>query len=192
MLLDFSFTNNLLPQTGSILISDPFLDEDFFRRSAVLICEHNDEGTFGLVLNNFIELGIHEIESDFPEINNFLSIGGPVETEHLFFVHSFGSDVKNSLQIRKDLFFGGDYNQLKEKINHDPTKGDVRFFLGYSGWAPKQLDEEIKTHAWIVVNNITSKEILSPPNQDFWMFCMEKQGGRFKSIARAPINPNNN
>jgi putative transcriptional regulator len=189
--LDFSFKNSILPGSGKILLSDPFLDEDYFRRSVVLICNHNDDGTFGFVLNNYIDLDLHSVDENFPDLDVKISIGGPVETDSLFYIHEF-QNVKDSFEIIGGLFFGGDYNDLIDTIAKSDNKNAVRFFLGYSGWAPQQLDEEIATHSWIVAENISKHELLDTQNQDLWKFFMEKQGGRFKTIANSPLNPNNN
>jgi putative transcriptional regulator len=112
--IDLSFKNKKKPTEGSILISDPFLDEDFFRRSIVLLCSHSDEeGSIGLVLNNYLEIDLHEVEHTFPDIQARISIGGPVDTEHLFFIHSFGDAVNGATKISGNLFFGGDFEELK-------------------------------------------------------------------------------
>ena len=189
--LDFSFKNAILPGSGKILLSDPFLDEDYFRRSVVLICNHNDDGTFGFVLNNYIDLNLNKVDENFPDLDVKISIGGPVETDSLFYIHEF-KNVNDSFEIIKGLYFGGDYNELLENIAESKNQNAVRFFLGYSGWAPQQLDEEIASHSWIVAENIVKHELLDTQNQDLWKFFMEKQGGRFKTIANSPLNPNNN
>lgn len=191
-MLDISFKSNLKPQTGTVLISDPFLDEDYFRRSVILICDHNDEGTFGFVLNNYLDIDLHEVDEEFPDIKARISVGGPVETQSLFFIHSFGEEVEGSINIMESLYFGGDYEKIQELLNDPDNKDRIRFFLGYSGWGKEQLREELKENSWIVANNITPSEILETTNQNFWQYCLEKQGERFKTISKFPINPQNN
>ena len=191
-MLDISFKSNLKPKTGTVLISDPFLDEDYFRRSVILICDHNDEGTFGFVLNNYLDIDLHEVDQDFPDINARISVGGPVETQSLFFIHSFGEEVEGSVVISDDLYFGGDYEKIQELLNLPENKNRIRFFLGYSGWGKEQLREELKENSWIVADNITPSEILETTNDNFWQYCLEKQGERFKTISKFPINPQNN
>ena len=67
-MIDLAFKNNKQPKVGNILISDPFLDEDFFRRSVILLCDHNEDGTFGFVLNNYLDIDLHEVDNEFPEV----------------------------------------------------------------------------------------------------------------------------
>lgn len=191
-MLDLSFKNSNKPTVGSVLISDPFLDEDYFRRSVVLICDHNDEGTFGFVLNNYLDIDLHEVDSDFPDIQARISVGGPVETQSLFFIHSFGKEIEGAVAINDSLFFGGDYEQVQLLLKDPSNKNRIRFFLGYSGWSKDQLKGELKENSWIVASNITANEILNTSNEKFWEYCLEKQGERFKTISKFPINPQNN
>lgn len=191
-MLDLSFKNSNKPTVGSVLISDPFLDEDYFRRSVVLICDHNDEGTFGFVLNNYLDIDLHEVDSDFPDIQARISVGGPVETQSLFFIHSFGKEIEGAVAINNSLFFGGDYEQVQLLLKDPSNKNRIRFFLGYSGWSKDQLKGELKENSWIVASNITADEILNTSNEKFWEYCLEKQGERFKTISKFPINPQNN
>jgi putative transcriptional regulator len=190
--LDFSFKNNEPTNKGSILISDPFSDDVYFGRSVVLICEHNDEGTFGFVLNNYIDVDLHQLDDNFPNINARISFGGPVSKENLYYIHSF-SDITNTLEIREGLYYGGDFVEITDRIKNakNPNK-KIRFFMGYSGWSPSQLDEEIKNESWITANNISTEKILDTNLDDLWRICLEKQGQRFQLMTKFPRNPMDN
>jgi putative transcriptional regulator len=191
--IDLSFKNSRFPRKGSVLLSDPFLNDSYFSRSVIILCDYSKEGAFGFVLTNYLELDLAKIDSSFPVKNAKISVGGPVDNEHIFYIHQFGDRVEESIQIMDDLFFGGNYNQLQELINEkEENQKKVRFFLGYSGWSSEQLIEELKENSWIVVNNINGNEIINTSNQDFWKYCMEKQGDRFKIISKFPKNPNEN
>ena len=190
--LDFSFKNNEPTNKGSILISDPFSDDVYFGRSVVIICEHNDEGTFGFVLNNYIDVDLHQLDDNFPNINARISFGGPVSKENLYYIHSF-SDITNTLEIREGLYYGGDFDEITDRIKDakNPNK-EIRFFVGYSGWSPGQLGEEIKTESWITANNISTENIIDTKLDDLWRICLEKQGQRFKLMTKFPRNPMDN
>ena len=190
--LDFSFKNNEPTNKGSILISDPFSDDVYFGRSVVLICEHNDEGTFGFVLNNYIDVDLHQLDDNFPNINARISFGGPVSKENLYYIHSF-SDITNTLEIREGLYYGGDFDEITDRIKNakNPNK-EIRFFVGYSGWSAGQLDEEIKNENWITANNISTENIIDTKLDDLWRICLEKQGQRFKLMTKFPRNPMDN
>ena len=190
--LDFSFKNNEPTNKGSILISDPFSDDVYFGRSVVLICEHNIEGTFGFVLNNYIDVDLHQLDDNFPNINARISFGGPVSKENLYYIHSF-SDITNTLEIREGLYYGGDFDEITDRIKNakNPNK-EIRFFMGYSGWSVGQLDEEIKNENWITANNISTEDILDTKLDDLWRICLEKQGQRFQLMTKFPRNPMDN
>lgn len=192
-MIDIAFKNNLKPTSSCLLLSDPFLDEDFFRRSVILLCEHSSEGSFGFVLNNLLDIDLHEIDQDFPNIKAVISVGGPVETESLFYIHSFGSLVSESTPINDELSIGGNFEQIKSLLNeNEKNRLKIRFFLGYSGWDKLQLAREMNENSWIVATNISNEEILAIPKKDFWQMCIEKQGDRFKTISKFPINPIDN
>ena len=191
-MIDISFQNKRAPKNGYVLISDPFLDEDYFRGSVILLCEHNENGTFGFVLNHYLEVDLHSLDETFPDVHARISVGGPVDTQSLYFIHTM-SDLSNSMAITDRLYFGGDYETLQQILKDHPERaGEVRFFIGYSGWEKDQLDKELTENSWIVANNITAEEILNTSNDDLWKYCLEKQGERYKTISKFPLNPNDN
>ena len=191
--LNFSFTNKLKPKKGSVLISDPFLNDPYFGRSVIVLCEHNKKGTFGFVLNNFLDIDLHKIDSNFPNINARIGFGGPVSKDSLFFIHSFGEKVKDSLKIQKELYYGGDFDDVCTILKEKPELNDqIRFFIGYSGWDEKQLDDEFDQKSWITVNNIDKSLILDTEQKDLWKTALEKQKGKFKMISKFPNNPSDN
>ena len=191
--LNFSFDNNEVPKKGSVLISDPFLTDPYFGRSVVVLCEHNEEGTFGFVLNNFLDIDLHKIDPNFPNINARIGFGGPVSKDSLFFIHSLGKEVKNSLQIQKDLYYGGDFDDVCTVLENNPElNNQIRFFVGYSGWDEMQLDQELQEKNWITVNNIGKTFILDTSMKDLWKSALEKQKGKFKMISNFPNNPSDN
>jgi putative transcriptional regulator len=101
--------------------------------------------------------------------------------------------VEESILIKDNLYFGGNYSQLQEIILEDKeNEKNVRFFLGYSGWGASQLIEELKENAWIVVDNISMEEIMNTEISEFWKYCLEKQGEKYKIISQFPLNPNEN
>lgn len=191
--LDLSFHNKQKAVQGSVLLSDPFTQDPYFSRSAILLCRHNKKETFGFVLTNYIEIDLHKLDENMPEITTKISFGGPVEKDNLFYIHTFGKEIEGAEKIIDSLYFGGDYEMLFELIKADPKRiNEVRFFIGYAGWDFEQLNNEMKEHSWIAVTNITEKEILSTSSDHFWKDCMTKQGSKFEMISNFPLNPNEN
>lgn len=189
---DYSFISQNKPQAGTLLISDPFNIADFFERTVVLLCEHNKQGSFGFVLNKYVPVPLHELKNEFPTSNTRLSLGGPVDRQSLFFIHTLGDVVENSMQIGEDIFFGGNFKTILEMLKNPENDLKVRFFLGYSGWSAGQLQDEMNRNSWIVANNIASKTIMNTHRRDLWKYCLSKQGQQFKVMANSPLDPSNN
>ena len=104
-----------------------------------------------------------------------------------------GSDISNSLQIQKNLFYGGDFDQICAVLEKTPeAREKIRFFIGYSGWDLEQLDNELKENSWITVNNVDHELILDTNHEDLWKAALEMQQGKFKMISKFPNNPNDN
>ncbi|MBM3160361.1 MAG: YqgE/AlgH family protein [Bacteroidetes bacterium] len=190
---DLNFKNNEKVKKGSLLISDPFLADRYFGRSVVLICGYGKEGAFGFVLNHYLDVDLHKLDEQFPDIQARISLGGPVDKEHLFFIHTLGNRIDGSTSLYNGIFYGGDFEQLNRLFETEPnTSGKVRFFIGYSGWSEGQLEQEIKESSWLPVNNITTEIIMDTKIDKLWETCLEKQGKRFKIISKFPRNPEDN
>src|SRR5210317_573671 len=109
-------SNNLNPVKGQVLISEPFLLDFYFKRSVVLLAEHNEEGSFGLILNKPVDILLSEIVDGFPEFDAPVYLGGPVKSDSLYFIHTLGDKIENSLKILDGLYWGGDIEHIKELI----------------------------------------------------------------------------
>lgn len=192
-MIDFNFENNDLPEAGSILVSEPFLADDFFSRSVIFLCDHHEEGSFGFVLNKFVDSRISEFINEFPDVSSKVSLGGPVDTSNLFYLHDLGESIPNSIPTSKGLYIGGDFKALTHLLKEHPDKAEqVRFFIGYSGWDKGQLSKELDQKSWIVLNNIEKDKILNTEDGDIWRRTMEELGGKFKVMSRFPLNPSDN
>jgi putative transcriptional regulator len=181
------------PEKGKLLISDPFLDDDYFRRSLIYLCEFNKEGSFGFVVNNFISINLHDLDESFPEIETQISLGGPMEINSLYFIHTLGDKIRNSLLIDENIYLGGDFQQLSEFIKQDESiVKNVRFFIGYSGWGANQLETEIRNNTWIVSEISSSSMLFGSRSKLTWKRFMYDLGGKFKIISKFPIDPRDN
>lgn len=192
MYLDFDFLNieheNLAPEQGRILISEPLLSDTYFKRSVVLITEHSDKGAVGFVLNKPVDLPLNEVLADFPDFNAQVYIGGPVAKDTIHFLHTLGELIPNSVHVMDNIYWGGDFDSLKELINEGIVEpSQVRFFLGYSGWSPNQLEGEIEDNAWLVTR-VEPDKIMSA-DKDIWKKTLDELGKKYKVWANFPENP---
>ncbi len=193
LVIDFDFSTDAKPRKGSILISEPFLSDDYFSRSVIYLCDHNENGSFGFVLNKYVETSLAESIEGFPTIDFKVSLGGPVDTSNLYYIHSFGDSLKNAYPIDQGLFIGGDFEDMKSMVAKIPGKAkEVRFFIGYSGWEEGQLEAEMDEKSWIVLNNIPSSIIMNTEKDSLWNDLMKRMGGKFELMSKFPVNPSDN
>lgn len=182
---------NKEPSAGRLLISAPFLG-DIFKRSVILLTEHNEEGTVGFILNKPTEFKLHEVLDDFPEFNAKVFLGGPVQQNSLNFIHKAGNILEGGYEISNGVFWNGNFEMLKVLIGNgslDPE--DFRFFLGYAGWSPEQLKNEIKGNSWYL--NDPSVEILFDNASDkLWSTILKSMGKEYSIISTFPEDPSVN
>ncbi len=182
-------SNNLRPAKGRLLLSEPLMGDFYFGRSVVLLAEHNDEGSFGLVLNKPVMQEFNKVVKDFPKFEGQLFIGGPVETNSLFFIHTIGDIVEGSIEIGSGIYWGGDIDIIKEMILlNSITPNDIRFSVGYSGWSPDQLKNELKRNSWLVSKNL-DKDILKIKPEIMWKKLLEPLGDDYKYWPKFPPDP---
>ena len=183
----------LKPKKGKLLIAEPALTGDVsFNRSVVLLAEHNEEGSVGFILNKPLEYSIDDLVT---EISIPLQVynGGPVEQDNLYFIHKVPHLIDNSIEISDGIFWGGDFNVVIDLINDNKiSKDDIKFFLGYSGWDEKQLDDELQSNAWLVSENIHDNDIIAKSCSSFWKEKMLELGGDYSIWSNAPENPSYN
>jgi putative transcriptional regulator len=185
----FKYKNQLAPKKGRLLISEPFLPDPNFERTVVLLCEHNEEGSFGFVLNKPSILKINEVVEDIGKLEDIVFVGGPVQQDTLHFLHR-NTSLENAVNICDDIFWGGDFEDLLTKIDTAQVKtGDIRFYLGYSGWGPGQLETELEADSWIVCDTVTDTLLFDTEPADIWRKALDNMGGRFSVYSKYPLDP---
>ena len=184
-------SNKEFPRQGSLLIAAPFLRDYQFSRIVILMVEHNEEGSMGIILNkNFSNLmTLNEVV---PELASLPPIplykGGPVGRDTLFYLHTL-SYLKDALPLGNGLYLNGDFNQMQQYIlSGAPTQGVARFFMGYAGWQKGQLKQEMKQNTWIV-NNESQVDLLNMYLRDLWQEALCDMGGKYTIWSRYPKYP---
>ncbi|MBN2347955.1 MAG: YqgE/AlgH family protein [Bacteroidales bacterium] len=193
--LDYNFfdaESHVKPQKGKVLISEPFLQDNYFKRSIVLLTEHTEEGSIGFVLNKPVNIKVTEVIKDFPEFEATVSLGGPVNTNTIHYIHTLGDIIPESIHVHGNVFWGGDFEAVKRLIKSGNLSAEqIRFFLGYSGWSSHQLEDELEENAW-VVTEINLDNIMSPMNKNFWKKTLQKMGKKYELWSQFPENPQMN
>ena len=181
---------SLKPAKGLLLVAEPSIIGDVsFNRSVVLIAEYNENGSVGFILNKPLD---YKLRDFVPEVNSKLPVynGGPVEQDNLYFIHCIPDIIPGSIEISNGIYWGGDFESLKNLLNEDEIlKTEIRFFLGYSGWSKMQLEAELQENNWLLIENKEKGKLLSKPANDFWKEKIKDQGGDYILFSNAPENP---
>lgn len=179
-------------QNGSFLIAHPTMLDDTFFKSIILITHHNSEETIGLIINNPSKIKLYEIIDDLPKSDFPVYIGGPVAKNSIHYIHDLGDAIPNSIKIIEGLYFGGDFDTVKDLIwNKKINKNQIRFFAGYSGWEANQLQNELKEDSWLIKekNKILSMKYT---NLELWSKVLRKMEKKYAIWSNLPKNPSLN
>lgn len=185
---------NEKPTTGALLIAAPFMEDTFFHRTVILLCEHDEidenSSSTGFCLNKPMELSINDIVDDFPEFEATIYCGGPVRQRALFFLHNLGDLMPNSKFVAPGIWWGHDFELLKTLVATGLATPDrVRFFVGYSGWSEGQLKEELETQAWVIANSHPNY-VFKESSSSLWQRTMEHKGNAYVVMADMPPKMN--
>ncbi len=188
----FQYQNKINPKKGRLLLSEPYLADPNFERTAILLTEHNDEGSVGFILNKPSESRVSEVMEDLKGLDAQIFIGGPVQQDTLHFVHRYAG-LQDAIEIEEGIYWGGNFEQLLTMKNTGQLLiTDIKFFLGYSGWSPNQLQEELKLNSWIVSDRVSDDLIFETLPDQMWKKAMQGLGGRFTVYSNYPADPRMN
>ena len=177
------------PAPGMILIAPPMMEDPNFRRTVVFLCEHTDVGSFGLILNRPLDAHLNDVLEGVTDASLQLQQGGPVQTDTLHYLHALGDRVPGAIQVTDGVFWGGDFEVLRSLIsNGEVASAAVRFFLGYAGWSPTQLEAEIEQGGWILLPN-AGDIVFSDDPVELWRSSLRRMGGEYAVLANFPENP---
>ncbi len=177
------------PVAGRLLIAPPNLMDPNFRRSVVFLCEHGAEGSFGLILNRPLGVHLSDVLEGLDGTQLPLWQGGPVQTDTLHFLHSFGDEIPNSIPIAGGVSWGGDFDILRAFLDeNEDMSSRVRFFLGYAGWSPDQLEMEIESGGWILAPG-SAETVFDDEPEELWRKILRRMGGEYAVLANFPEDP---
>lgn len=177
------------PASGILLIADPFLKDPNFLRTVVLLCEHQDEGSFGFVLNRPFKNTLDEL---IPELEGHpipVFDGGPVQKDSLHFLHQLPEEIPGGQEIVPGVYWGGDFEsviRLLQEGRIDTRK--IRFFIGYSGWSEGQLNNEMTEKTWLTVA-ANRKLVFHAKHEEIWKEALRLMGGEYEMMINFPLDP---
>lgn len=186
------FYNMVSPAPGVLLIADPFLKDPNFLRTVVFLCNHDEEGSMGFVINKQIEQTLDELMDGFDGHHVPVYYGGPVQMDTIHFIHQYPDKIPGGQMLMNNVYWGGDFAMLKEMVlNNEIDYNKVRFFLGYSGWSNGQLDGELEGKSWLTVS-ATRKILFHEQPDDIWKDSLKHLGGEYEMMINFPIDPSLN
>jgi putative transcriptional regulator len=175
-------------KAGQLLIAEPFLSDPNFARSVILLCEYGEEGSVGFVLNRPTELTLGDLLPELYAPAPSVSQGGPVQLDTLHMLHRI-PEILGGKEIAKGIYWGGSYEALQDMISQNIYQpGEMKLFLGYSGWSPGQLEKEMEEGSWLVAD-INPEILFDTEPEMVWKKAIELLGKDYAILANMPLNP---
>ena len=128
-------------------------------------------------------MNINDLISSFPDFESEVYYGGPVQTDTIHYLHTRGDLLPNSVKVLSGVYWGGDFEQLKELVLRGEIQSeDIRFYVGYTGWSAGQLKEEQEVSSWMTADG--HQDYIFGSNKQLWREVLQEQGGTYGIIAR--------
>lgn len=174
---------------GILLIAEPFLKDPHFMRTVILLCEHQEEGSFGFVLNKDFKHTVDELVPELEGIKLPVFVGGPVQADTLHFLHTCPAQIPGGVEVYDGIYWGGDFELVKSLLQKDLLdQRKIRFYIGYSGWGSRQLDDEMKGKSWITAR--AKRNIVFHINpDDIWKDSLKLLGDEYSMMINFPTDP---
>jgi putative transcriptional regulator len=161
----------------NILIAQSFWQDKIFSRSVILIFDHDEHGSTGIILNKSSQLDVNAIYPNL-EIHTPLFYGGPFSEDLVGFIHDYPF-VEDAIPIGNGLYWCGDMEDVKQKTEQHIIDADrLKFFSGFVQWAPGQLYKEIKENKWWI-NTLNINDILKIDFKKLWAYSLLKKGNAY-------------
>ncbi|MFC3120994.1 YqgE/AlgH family protein [Agaribacter flavus] len=164
------------------LIAMPSLTDKYFSRSVTYILEHNEEGAMGIVINQPSPMTFRELINqtdenaivDDEKSENIVVCGGPVHQDRGFVLHSYQAGWSSSVELTSEIMITTSKDILSVIGNHaGPSKSLVA--LGYAGWSPGQLEQEIQENSWLTLE-LDEEILFDVPVQQKWQTAVNRLG----------------
>lgn len=179
-------------EQGKVLIAQPLLNDGHFKRTVILLSEYNEYGSMGFVMNKPLHIYLKDVLPDLPDMLYPLYYGGPVAQNQLFFIHKAGKKIKNSLPISGKFFWGGDFEDVLKLLRaKEITGSEIKFFVGYSGWEPEQLKNEMEQKAWFLTD-ADYNNLMNESPVEIWGNELKKMGNNYAVFTNFPEEPSLN
>ena len=177
---------------GSLLIANPVLPDPNFSRTVILLCNHDERGSFGLIINRSTKFKGPDLFSDIEALNTYnekIYLGGPVSQSTIFFLCRSGQAIAGLDEVCPGIYFGSNLEVFEEFYPQvkNPEQ-NIRFYLGYSGWAGGQLAGEMEQNSWLI-QNANAQFVFLGSESTVWPEVVNSLGEKYQYLIKAPVNP---
>lgn len=177
---------------GQLLLDNGTLGGSFFQRTVVLICEHDAEGAFGLVLNrpspnkvgDAIVAALPETLKQMP-----LFLGGPVQPQAMSYLHT--DLYLPDANVMANVALGHSLDDLVDLGESFSPTALVKVFAGYAGWSPGQLDDEMRRNSWLA-HPASVELVFKTQPETLWTLILKQKGWNYRLLAESPEDLSSN
>ena len=168
---------------GRLLISVPYYNDAFFNRSVVLLTDYDKEHCAGLIINRRLPYRVRDLV-DGLRVNTPMFLGGPVMPWALFLLHDFENNAASSRIVPK-VYVGYDQSLLTQIESNAVASGNCKFLMGYAGWSPGQLEDELERNMWVIAPASKSL-VFDTPAEEIWTRTVRRLGSRYEHWLQIP------
>ena len=174
---------------GQFILDQGKLQGSFFHRTVILVCQHDSEGAFGLVLNRAAPNKVGDaLVANLPDRikDQPLFLGGPVQPQALSYLHK-GNFVPDA-NVFANLSLGHSLDTLLDLAESFSPDQQLKIFAGYAGWSPGQLDDEMKRDTWMT-HPASLELVFDAQPEKLWQSILRQKGFKYRLIAEGPDDP---
>ena len=180
--VDSETTEVISTLKNHFLIAMPALTDPYFKQSVVYLCEHDAEGAMGFIINFPVKLTLQELLENVetikhhpvPPLTDPVFLGGPLELERGFVLHSPLKDNSQSTELNTQLMMSNS-NAVLSTLGTDSAPEKYMVTLGYASWTSGQLEKEMNDNHWLTIES-ENEIIFNTPAKDRWSASLQRLG----------------
>lgn len=181
-------------QTGTLLVASPEIDDEIYRRSVILLCEHTGTaGSFGLMVNKTLTIDFPQDSLQIENLNHQkidILCGGKMQPNQMMILHSSKKAHDQIINITSEVYLGGDIQFLQDALVDDSCE-KIYLCFGYVGWLASELQREFMDGKWYVYPG--SRELIFDiPHEELWTTILQRMGGKYAALSSIPEDPSLN
>lgn len=173
---------------GNLLIASPSMDDERFAHAVVLLCAHNDEGAFGLIINKILMSSFSTLLADFEISESIIDTpvfyGGPVSPEYGYVIYTPFNKRYGAMRVNSEIAVSSSRAILQD-ISSGKGPGRHLFALGFAGWGPGQLEQELMGDFWLVAP-VDPDLLFRVPTMERWRHAARLIGVDFERYCDRP------